>query len=70
MGKKGYWRSMGCVWDEGEVPECTFCGDRADKKDVSLYETAVNGIYLCEKKDCLYDFLMNECYLIEFYEND
>lgn len=74
MGK-GHWQSDGMAWDVGEVPECSYCGrkpkmDGNPEDSVYLHETPVNGIVLCEDKECVYNFLMDECPAIEFVTDD
>ena len=35
--------------------KCEYCGKEA------VYETTVNGIYVCDDNHCLLDFVMEEC---------
>lgn len=67
------WKSPGMLWDEGEVPHCHYCGAVAKMsgrpdESVYLHETPVSGIVVCEKYECLSNFVMNECPAIEYLD--
>ena len=68
------YQSDGLAWDEGEVPECSYCGKQPNEKGPSetwvyLHETPVNGIILCEDTECMSNFVMDECPRIELVKS-
>lgn len=51
--------------DEGERQIlCNYCGKRA------VFETFVNGIYVCDEDDCLLELAWNECLADEITDRD
>jgi len=43
---------------------CEYCGEKA------VYDTCVNGIYVCDKPNCLSQFAEAECCTEELTEED
>ena len=48
-------RSSGHLWDDGEIPECNFCGKDFDNVK-NLYETPYNEL-CCDSKECTDELL-------------
>lgn len=59
--------SKGCLWDDGEIPKCSYCGDDYDEaqKNGGLHETAINGTLCCGKAECVCDYALETFDLIE-----
>lgn len=45
-----HYESDGAIWEEGEIPKCSFCGTGAD--ETTLFDTSVHDTYCCEEEDC------------------
>tara|TARA_Y100000310_G_C20625486_1_gene785639 strand:- start:1137 stop:1340 length:204 start_codon:yes stop_codon:yes gene_type:complete len=65
---KGHYESDGYTWEQGEVPECDYCGKTPEK--TTLYETATNGIYVCDEGGCAVEYVMSEGSMIEWVDGD
>ena len=59
----GHYESQGCSWVEGETPECSYCEEKVE------FETPTSGVYICGTSYCACEYVMNECYPIEFVED-
>ena len=62
---KGHYEGGGYCWEPGEIPMCSMCDER-----VALYATAHLGVMLCGDSDCHTAYVMQECYEIEFFEDE
>lgn len=56
----GHYASNGYLFDEGEIPQCDFCGRNAE--EVTIFETPHSGILLCEKIECLQSYARDNIY--------
>jgi hypothetical protein len=43
---------------------CNYCGERA------VFETVINGIYVCDEDNCLLELVRNECLAEEITDQD
>lgn len=67
--KKGHWEGQSMKWDEGDVPECDFCGKNANQED--LFETPFSGQLCCNNSKCLMALAEQSLeQQIEFIEDD
>ena len=64
----GHYESEGNIWEEGDIPECSYCYRKADRHDI--YETTVSGIFCCDNFSCAIEHITNEGSLIELREDD
>jgi hypothetical protein len=46
----GHYESDGLEFESGEVPECSYCGAKAD--ETTLFETNISGGLCCGKDSC------------------
>lgn len=60
--RKGHYEALGHIWDEGEVPECSSCGEQATRV------TPVRNFYLCDGQECWNDFISTETNEITFMD--
>ena len=49
-------RSSGMIWDDGEIPCCSYCGYDMDNVFL-MYETNYSGGLVCEKDECRLEYL-------------
>jgi hypothetical protein len=55
--KKDIWNGGGYLYDDGDVPQCDYCGENAKEK--AIYSTAHSGILICDSESCILDYAMN-----------
>ena len=53
---KRIFRSTGMLWDDGEIPCCSFCNATIDEVN-SLHETCFSGGLVCDSDECRENFL-------------
>lgn len=58
MEKVRKFESNGMLWNDGEVPCCSYC-DRTIDEVESLHETTFSGELCCEDSTCREDYLSN-----------
>ena len=54
---KHIWNGGGYLYDDGDVPECSYCNTDAHSTDI--YASAHSGVLLCEDQECMNSY-MNE----------
>jgi len=59
---KGHYEASGYIWDEGEVPECEYCGKQA------TMTTPTSGVHLCDESECACTYVSDNADPIEFVE--
>ena len=55
--KRDIWNGGGYLYNDGDVPECEYCGENAHKK--AIYSTAHSGVLICKSESCILDYAMN-----------
>lgn len=53
---KRKFESSGMIWNDGELPQCSFCDATIDEVD-SLHETCFSGELVCDSDECRENFL-------------
>jgi hypothetical protein len=61
---KGHYESSGYIWDKGEIPQCYQCNEQAK------WSTAHSGVHLCDETQCHTDYIVGNCDLITFVEEN
>lgn len=56
MTKTRKFESNGMIWDDGDLPECSYCNKNIDEVS-SLHETCFSGELVCDSDVCRDDFL-------------
>lgn len=56
----GHYESSGYVWEEGETPQCEYCGGQATRS------TGTSGVHLCDSVECATQYLEDGCDPIEW----
>jgi len=56
MEKIRKFKSSGMIWDDGEIPCCSFCHNDLDKVS-SMHETIFSGGLVCDSNDCRLKYL-------------
>ena len=51
MSEDRIFESNGMLFNEGDIPECSYCGNNYDYAD-TLHETPFSGGLCCEKREC------------------
>ena len=58
MKKIRKFKSSGMIWDDGEIPSCSFCHNDLDNPLVySMHETIFSGGLVCNSNDCRLKYL-------------
>lgn len=57
---KRTFESNGMIWDDGEIPACSYCGRNIDEAD-GLWETPYSGQLCCEDKECRIQLADESC---------
>jgi len=55
--KKDIWEGGGYLYNDGDVPECEYCGENAHSK--AIFSSAHSGVLICESNGCVMDYAMN-----------
>ena len=55
--EKDIWNGGGYLYDDGDIPECEYCGENAHNK--AIFSSAHSGILLCDEEACIMDYAMN-----------
>ncbi len=58
MGNPRKFKSNGMLWDEDDMPTCTYCNSTIDEVN-SLHETPYSGELCCDKESCREDLINN-----------
>ena len=45
------WKGGGYLYDDGEVPECTYC--KKNGTETGIFASAHSGVLVCDDKGCL-----------------
>jgi len=45
------WEGGGYLYDDGEVPECTYC--KKNGTETGIFASAYSGVLVCSDKECL-----------------
>jgi hypothetical protein len=53
---KRKFESSTMLWNDGEIPQCSFCDATIDEVD-SLHETCFSGELVCDSEECRENFL-------------
>jgi hypothetical protein len=53
---KRKFESSTMLWNDGELPQCSFCDATIDEVD-SLHETCFSGELVCDSDECRENFL-------------
>lgn len=53
-------QSSGMLWNDGEIPCCSYCGKDFDEVGDELYETPFSGGLCCTDNECM-ERLAEEC---------
>ena len=61
MSKYREFESNGMLWNEGDLPECTYCNKNIDEVG-SLHETPFSGELCCDDEICRSDLMNNVLY--------
>ena len=56
------WRSSGYIYDNGDIPQCSYC--TRDGITADIYETAHSGILICDNKECALEYVGQNCELL------
>ncbi len=51
MKEERKFKSNGMRWDDGDMPECSYCGKDFDSVEC-LHETPFSGGLVCDDEDC------------------
>tara|TARA_R100000005_G_scaffold96200_1_gene81368 strand:+ start:809 stop:1036 length:228 start_codon:yes stop_codon:yes gene_type:complete len=56
MKEERKFKSNTMMWDDGDMPECSYCGKDFDSAE-SLHETCFSGGLVCEDEDCRHSLI-------------
>ena len=58
MSEDRVFESNGMLWNEGDIPACSYCNRDFDEVE-SLHETPFSGDTCCEQQECREQLLEN-----------
>jgi hypothetical protein len=58
------YHNSGCIYDNGSVPTCSFCGVGAD--NTTIHEGDYSGQHICESKGCANEYMTQNIYVNPF----
>ena len=58
------YHGKGYIYDDGEIPECYFCGLTAE--NAIIHSGDYSGQHICEDKECMYQYMSQNIWVNPF----
>ena len=58
------YHGKGYIYDNGDVPECSFCGTTAE--DSIIHSGDYSGEHICESEECMSEYMNQNVYINSF----
>lgn len=58
------YHGQGYIYDNGDIPTCSFCGDNAE--DTIIHAGDYSGEHICESEECMHSYMGQNVWIKPF----